>query len=98
MEQAEMVGLIRTVLIIVLIFYGVRILTRIVFPWLLKRFVRKVERKINDQMNNPQGGRAHSSESFTQEGDVLIRKSRKQASKNPKDFDGGEYVDFEEVN
>jgi hypothetical protein len=67
----------------------VRFLTRLLFPWLLKTFVRKVEKRVNDQMNQ-QGNNG-----FEREGDVFIK--RPQDQKPNKKYEGGEYVDFEEI-
>ncbi|MCB0480907.1 MAG: DUF4834 family protein [Flavobacteriales bacterium] len=92
-EHAEMVGLIRTVLILLLIYYGFKIFARVVLPWLLKLFVKKVERKINNQMNNQY---RQPNDGFEQAGNVYVKRP-KSDSKTPKDLDGGEYVDFEEV-
>lgn len=85
-------GIFRTILILGLIYFGVRFITKLLFPWLLKTFVKKVERKVNSQMNQQQGYAG-----FKQEGDVLVKRPQKDKSKSTKDFSGGEYIDFEEV-
>lgn len=87
-------GLIRTILILLLIYYGLKILGRYVFPWLLKVFVKKVERKINDQVNNQY---QQSNSGFEQAGEVFVKRPSKSSNKGPKNIEGGEYVDFEEV-
>ncbi|MBD79636.1 MAG: hypothetical protein CL840_12020 [Crocinitomicaceae bacterium] len=87
-------GFIRTILILGLIYFGARIVMRVIFPWILKTFVRKVERKMKDQMN--QQGAGHSGFEKANE-DVYIKRPQEKQGKSTKDFDGGEYIDFEEV-
>lgn len=94
MEKAELVGLLRTVLIIGLIYFGVRILMRIVLPWLMALFFKKVKSKVERQMNNQ--ANQQQSDGFQQQGDVYVKPPSK-SKKKPIELTGGEYVDFEEV-
>lgn len=66
---------------------------RLVLPFLLKLFAKKVQKKMADQMNQQQdrpGG-------FRQEGDVYVKPPVHKKEKSIKNFEGGEYIDFEEV-
>lgn len=93
MEHAELVGFLRTILIIALIYFGVRIIMRILLPWAMKMFFKRVQNKMADQMRNQQGQQPNSG--FQKKGDVLVKPPpKKKSSAEPK---GGEYVDFEEV-
>ncbi|MDC1204771.1 DUF4834 family protein [Salibacteraceae bacterium] len=87
-------GLVRTLLIIGLIYFGVRIIMRVIFPWAIKFFFKKVQNKMADQMKhqNNQG----EDPGFQKSGDVFVKPPPKKNKGNiePK---GGEYVDFEEV-
>lgn len=94
METAEFVGLIRTLLIIGLIYFGVRILMRVIFPWAIKLFFKRVQNKVADQMKNQ--ANQQSNGGFQQNGDVLVKPPPKK-SKDKIEPKGGEYVDFEEV-
>ena len=69
---------------------------RYIFPFLVKYAVRRFEKKVNEQMS--QQGRANSefSEAYD-DGNLSVKKPPKQGQKKDKDFEGGEYVDFEEV-
>ena len=88
--------LLRTVAIIFIIFYGFRLLSRYVFPFLLKRWMNKkmgqFQQQANQQFKNRQQAQQFAKE---QEGKVKI-KSRKKSQQN--ESDGlGEFVDYEEV-
>lgn len=95
-QQAEVVGLLRTILIILLIWFSIRLVMRYVFPFILKYAVRRFERKVNERMRQG-GGNAGSYDQADNEGNVYVKRPPRDNSGKPKDFDGGEYVDFEEV-
>lgn len=87
-------GLVKTLLILALIYFGLRFLTRLMLPWLLQTFAKKVNRKMADQMNQQYS----KNSGFEQaDKDVFIKRPNQKNEKSTKDFDGGEYVDFEEV-
>ena len=78
------------IFILLIAFYVLRLALRYVFPWLLKRFVRKQQKRYE----NPSGF-TNKSYGETEKGKVKIRKTTKKKSK--KDNGLGEYVDFEEI-
>lgn len=88
--------ILRTILIILAIFYGFRLLSRYVFPFLLKRWINKkmgqFQNQTNSQFQEQQKAQQFAKE---QEGKVKI----KSRGKNDKpESDGlGEFVDYEEV-
>ncbi|MGD1844595.1 MAG: DUF4834 family protein [Salibacteraceae bacterium] len=88
-------GLLRTLGIILLIIGAVRLFTRFVLPWLLKKFARRVQRNLEEQMRNQMGDFSRN-QSPQDEPDVKVSSRKKKPSKR-KDDDFGEYVDFEEV-
>lgn len=97
MEQiAGVVGLVRTLAIILLIVVAVRLFTRFVLPWLLRLFARRVQKNLEEQMRNQMGGFGAQNRAPKQEPEVKIT-SRKKGKRNSNDDDFGEYVDFEEV-
>jgi hypothetical protein len=86
-----MSGFLKTILIIALVYYLLKIIFRYVFPWLLTNYVN---RKMNEfgkraqDFNNTQKNRK-------QDGDVTIDfnpSNKKHFSKG-----SGEYVDYEEI-
>ena len=89
-QEASMVGLLRTILIIMLIYFGLKILTRLFAPILMKSLAKKVEKKFGQQFGNQQ-----YQQQSKPEGEVSIDKiPRQQKSSNKK---VGEYVDYEEI-
>lgn len=81
MTEASVVGFFRTILIILLVYYVLKWLTRLFFPLLIKKYF---------------GGAAkQNSDPSKKEGDVTILKKGKKPS--AKDDAVGDYVDFEEV-
>jgi hypothetical protein len=88
--------ILRTIAIIFIIYYGFKLLTRYVFPFLLKRWMNK---KMGQFQNNAhsQFNEQEEAEKFAKkhEGEVKI-KSKTQKNK-PDTDDIGDFVDYEEV-
>ncbi len=93
LQTASAMGLLRTILIIVLIYFGVKILSRIFAPLLLRFVAKKAEEKFGQQF----GGFKNQDQQQPRQktGETVIDKMPKQ-SKNSNDK-VGEYVDFEEL-
>lgn len=83
-------GLIRTLLIIAIIYYAFRFLARIFAPILLKRMMNNMQQKAQQQYNQPKQKSAS-----TKEGETVI--DRKPNTSNQSKDSVGEYVDFEEI-
>lgn len=83
-----LVGFIRTLLIIVIIYFGIRIVTRYILPLLVDKGIKNMQHKMQNQQRQHQ-------QTTRPEGEVTIEKDRNQGSKNSQNQ--GEYVDFEEV-
>ncbi len=79
---------IRTLLIILIIYYGIRLVTRYVLPILLEKGMKNMQQKMQDQGQQPQGPSRH-------EGEVTIEQNRTNQKNTERDQ--GEYIDFEEV-
>ena len=86
MYEASIPGLIRTILIIMLIYYGVKILFRLFFPLFVKYILKKAESNFQQQFNKNQQQQTQSSAPFNQ------NQPKPNASKKV-----GEYIDFEEI-
>ncbi len=81
MTEASVVGFFRTILIILLVYYVFKWLSRLFFPLLIKKYFG----------NPPRHGESDSQK----EGDVtIINRGKKPKGK---DDSMGDYVDFEEV-
>ena len=92
MQQAELMGFLRTLLIILIVYYSFRFLARIFAPLLLKKVVGNMQAKSkkHHQQKNQQ-----SEKSSTKEGETIIDKNPN--SKTQGNNTVGEYVDFEEI-
>lgn len=79
----------RTLFIILIIYYGIRLFVRYVVPMLVDKGVKNMQQKMNDQQ------RQYQQQKRRPDGEVTIERDRT----NPRntESDRGEYVDFEEV-
>ena len=92
LQQASLTGLVRMILIILLIYYGVKILSRLFGPLLLKYVTKKAEEKFGGQFGQFQ--QRPQEKNIKKEGEVTIDKMPNTKSTNK---DVGEYVDYEEI-
>lgn len=91
--------LLRTILIILIVYYGFKLLARYVFPFLLTRWVNKKMGQFQNQ-SQQQFKDAEQAKRFAKEheGEVKVKAGTKHDSKySSTHTDDGEYVDFEEV-
>jgi len=84
MHTASVPGFIRTILIIILIYYAFKILARIFLPFLMRKMMQKAGENLQKQAEYFQQQQSQQQTTPKQE----MPKSKKQV---------GEYVDFEEV-
>ncbi len=90
LQYASFTGLLRTILIILLIYYGLKILSRIFAPVLVKYVAKKAEERFNGGFNNYQNKTQQN-----KEGEVTIDKMPQSRQSSNKKV--GEYVDYEEI-
>lgn len=82
-------NLLRTILIILLVYYAFKFLTRLFAPILLKKVANKMHERAQQQYN-------HQQQSTTvKEGETIIDKKPQSQTNSNKNV--GEYVDFEEI-
>ena len=83
-----LINFIKTLFIIVVIYYGIRLFSRYILPSLVDKGIKNMQQKMYDQERQQQ-------RSTRREGEVIIENNKK----DPKNNTGnkGEYVDFEEV-
>lgn len=84
-------GLLRTILIILLVYYGIKVLSRIFAPFLIKYAAKKAEKQFGGQFGHFQ---KKQQEKPVREGEVTIDKMPDKKTSNK---DVGDYVDFEEI-
>ncbi len=90
-QYASIPGLLRTFLIILLVYFGFKILARLFAPFLMRFVAKKASQKFEQQFGQHQ----KQQEPKRQEGEVVIDKAPKQNKSSNKDV--GEYVDYEEI-
>lgn len=88
-------GLLRTILIILLVWYGLKILSRLFAPLLVKFVAKKAEERFGQQFGDFQNQSQKHKEQKRKEGETVIDKMpNRQKSSNDK---VGEYIDYEEI-
>ena len=84
-----MTTLLKIIFIFILIYYFFRLVGRYIFPWLLKRFMKNIQNKYQQNAED-------TSTPKKQKGDININHIPKSKEKKDDD-DFGEYVDFEDI-
>lgn len=91
LQTASFVGFLRTILIILLVYYGIKILTRLFAPYLLRYMSKKMQEKYGSQFQRQQ----QTENPKQKEGETVIDKVPQQHKTSDKSV--GEYVDYEEI-
>lgn len=84
-----MESFIRTILIILLIYFGFKIFIKFFGPIILKYFLKKIGKKFQQQFNQ------QTNSQVKKEGEVIIEKKSKSSRSSNKNT--GEYIDYEEI-
>ena len=89
MQEAGPVNFMRTILIILAVYYAFKLIARYVLPFILKRAINKMQDRAQQQHGNQQ------EDTNVNVGETSIDKkpSKQQQGKNSV----GEYVDYEDV-
>lgn len=88
-------GLLRTILIILLVYFGFKILARLFAPILLRFVAKKAEQKFGEQFGGFQNPNQQRQQQKQKEGETVIDKMPDGTrTSNPK---VGEYIDYEEI-
>jgi len=83
-----LIGFLRTIIIIAVIYFAIRILTKYVIPILF-------DKKLKDMQQKMQEHQKQQHRSNRNEGDVTIEYDKRKRRNN--DNEEGEYIDFEEI-
>ena len=89
MQEAGFLNFLRTILIIILAYYGFKFVARVFFPILFQKMMKNVEKKVREQQGHQEPVEQ------TKVGETVVEKTpvpTKESNKNV-----GEYVDYEEV-
>ncbi len=88
-QYASVTGFVRTLLIILLVYFGIKIVMRLLTPFFVKYVSKKAEKRFGEQF-----GSFQKEEKQGKVGETTIDKIPKTKSSNK---DVGEYVDYEEI-
>lgn len=80
--EAGMISFLRTILVIALIYYGVKLVIKFLLPFILKKFVQKQQEKFTGQQNKT------SRNTTTSQEPKVTNKPKEKL---------GDYVEYEEV-
>ena len=92
MLEASFTGVLKTILIVLLVYFGLKILFRYFGPMLLRYFMKRMGRKFEQQFNQQFGGPQQQN---NKKGKVSIDKKPKSGRESNKTV--GEYIDYEEI-
>jgi len=90
LQAASFTGFLRTVLIILVVYYGIKMLSRIFAPYMVRYMSKKMQERFGGQFQQQ-----NQSEPKYKEGETVIDKMPKQDTSSNKDV--GEYIDYEEI-
>jgi len=80
-------GFLKTLFVILIIWYGIKLVTKYVLPMMLHKTVKNMQSRVQDQFRQQQ-------QSGRPEGEVTVENKRRNTGNTSQE---GEYVDFEEV-
>lgn len=86
-------GLLKTILFILLFYYGFKVLSRLFAPIMLKYLSKKAEQRFGNQFGG--FGKQPQQQPKEKEGEISIDKMPNQKKSSNKSV--GEYVDYEEI-
>lgn len=90
MQMASFTGFLRTILIILLVYYGVKILMRLFAPYFVRYMSKKMQERFGGQFHQP----PHDI-NRPKDGETVIDKMPQQRKSSDKKV--GEYIDYEEI-
>ena len=82
-------GLLRTIAIIIIVYYVFKFISRYILPLFVKKMVENVQKKYTEQQQNKY------EDSNGKVGETVIAKKPNESKESNKDV--GDYVDYEEV-
>ena len=88
MQAASFIGVLNTIFIIMLIYYGLKFIGRYLIPIFFQKVVKNAEEKFRQQQDFQDNNR-------TKEGETIIDRKPKNQGKSNNNV--GEYIDYEEI-
>ena len=87
----EVTGFLKTVLIILVVIYGLRFISKLLAPWMMKKARNKLQNMAEDQMRQ----RGFNPQNQKPEGSVTVEKTKETKSKSKNSSSDDDYVEFE---
>ena len=91
LQHASFMGLLKTILILLLVYYGVKLLSRLFAPILMRFVAKKAGQRFGQHFNQNQ----NPNEPIQKEGEISIDSTPQEQKASNKDV--GEYVEYEEI-
>ena len=82
----------RTILILMLFYYGFKLIAKFLLPFFAQRWVKKAQDRFNEQQ-----GFTNPEEAKKREGEVKFSNTKSQEHSNSDKDELGDYIDFEEI-
>ncbi|WP_196890533.1 DUF4834 family protein [Aureivirga marina] len=95
-QEASAVGVVKVILIIIVLYYVIKVFKRIFLPILAKKAMEKLQEKMREQAGHPRQQRHYQEHKKSKVGETTIDKKPNKKDKKLND-DFGEYVDYEDV-
>ena len=92
MQEASILGFIKTLIYIIAIYYIIKFLARLFLPLLVKKVVQKAEESLQQQQQNAQ---RYSWQKKSKTNEIIIDTANAKKSRETKKV--GEYVNYEEI-
>lgn len=89
--------LLRTILIIILVYYGFKILSRLFAPYLMNYASKKMGQKFEQQYKAQQQQQNRGNTEQYKEGETVIDKKPRSSNSSNTSDKIGEYIEFEEI-
>lgn len=95
MDTASAAGLIKTIVYIIVGYYVIKFLARLLFPVVVRKVVSKAEESFKQQYQANQHQYNYNTKQQTSKDEIIIDSARSNNPKSTKKV--GEYVDYEEI-
>ena len=97
--ESSLIGFLRTVIIIMAIYYSLMLIRKFVLPWVMRWALKRVGKKMNAKFSADKRNFNSSTRDRTirDDGAMKITVKDKKSERSQDDLNSGEYVDFEEV-
>lgn len=93
MQFSSFSSLIKTIAILLFIYYAIKFLGKLLAPYLVKRMLKKFQQRFEGQMHQYHGSREDVHDTIYRNSQTNLKKNDLKEKKKV-----GEYIDYEEIN